>query len=346
MKIAIISDTHIGDATSCLIKYPLRGPVALPTLNKLVQRIGRVDCLVFLGDILDFSIRNRVDVMKGARIFFRAFRDCAGTFVYVPGNHDVEVWELVLDGIAKDNGFVDNMHSEYIHIPNGGGIVNTFLDDIVLGMNFHVAYPNAYFHTDKEFVMLTHGHYWEPYWALGAELGSQWVVGPHSIEEIVSMNHPLSQLACSGLGSAGLLTEYIRLLQRAIKDHDRTRIKRTINVFREFIINRSNANILTRGALRIGEWYLLRKLMGYKGARDNAQWFEDPKTQQRIINYLNASIHEFNEVPSRIIFGHTHTPMKRMYNGTIYMNTGGWLDGGRGAIITHEDSHGWKSEEL
>ena len=97
MRIAVISDTHFGDPLCTLVinghdGEPQLGP-AYPALRKAV---GKVDYLILLGDILDFSVASYEKAYKQARVFFRAVqRDMAQQIVYLPGNHDFDIWHTI-----------------------------------------------------------------------------------------------------------------------------------------------------------------------------------------------------------------------------------------------------------
>ena len=100
---------------------------------------------------------------------------------------------------------------------------------------FNFAYPNLYLVTTAgETVLLTHGHYFEAYWTLLGE----WAMriagedlplehsGEVSIRELVGLNFPLHQLACSGVGQARPLTALARRLQLDLIGGDTARVDR------------------------------------------------------------------------------------------------------------------------
>jgi predicted phosphodiesterase len=59
----------------------------------MARAIGKVDYLVLLGDIVDFSVASYREAYRQARCFFRRLQDdgLAEEIVYVPGNHDFDV---------------------------------------------------------------------------------------------------------------------------------------------------------------------------------------------------------------------------------------------------------------
>jgi predicted phosphodiesterase len=98
MRLAVISDVHFGDDLCTLVAdgpdgQPTLGP-AYPALRRV---LGKVDYLILLGDILDFSVASYEEAYRAARAFFlRAQEDgLAREVVYVPGNHDFDIWHTV-----------------------------------------------------------------------------------------------------------------------------------------------------------------------------------------------------------------------------------------------------------
>src|SRR5262245_54211312 len=98
VRLAVISDVHFGDDLCTLVTagadgQPTTGPAYLP----LRRALGRVDYLVLLGDILDFSVASYEDAYRAARAFFMRVQEdeLAQEIVYVPGNHDFDIWHTV-----------------------------------------------------------------------------------------------------------------------------------------------------------------------------------------------------------------------------------------------------------
>jgi 3',5'-cyclic AMP phosphodiesterase CpdA len=97
-------------------------------------------------------------------------------------------------------------------------------------LNFYIAYPNLYLATDDGSLVLSHGHYVEPFWQaceewvrlmVGDDLGAA-----DTLDNLVALNAPLCQLACSGIGQAGKLTTLIRDLQHRIKAGDYSALRK------------------------------------------------------------------------------------------------------------------------
>lgn len=113
-------------------------------------------------------------------------------------------------------------------------------------LTFNFAYPNLYLITEKgECLLLTHGHYFEAYWSFAAEwalrlagddLGLE-EKGELNMREMVGINLPLNQLACSGIGQSEPLTDLARLIQMEAAagkaDSLGKYLDRLVDVFRE-----------------------------------------------------------------------------------------------------------------
>ncbi len=210
MRLAVISDTHFGDELCTLVTPGVNGsePQIGPAYKALRRAVGEVNYLVLLGDIIDFSAASYEDAYRHARVFFRKIQeDClARRLIYVPGNHDFDIWHTVEYQVNIINqlkqgqlprafkrtvpGLIDDRlprGSERFRLPDVpprpewhedlAEYGNLFLDHITRSnrtegrkLNFSFAYPNLYLITDQgESVLLTHGHYLERYWSMASE---------------------------------------------------------------------------------------------------------------------------------------------------------------------------------
>jgi predicted phosphodiesterase len=107
MRIAIISDIHLGDPMSVMAARkgdPVSGPIELGVgYEKFKKEVkdkfaGQpLDYLVMLGDILDFSISSYKDAYDIGKVFFTRLKNdnIAREIIYVPGNHDFDLWHTV-----------------------------------------------------------------------------------------------------------------------------------------------------------------------------------------------------------------------------------------------------------
>lgn len=214
MKIAIISDTHFGDPMCTLIDHhhpfdqkcnPRPGP-KFKAFREKAEECN--DYLVLLGDIFDFSLVNYAKAYKVAKVFFRLVKqyNIAKSIIYVPGNHDFDMWHTVEHQIriirqvreggeperfrwsapgfiegrkGRETGFLlPGIIDEIIDptTPPGKGHEKMYLNYITGDnekggeeTNFYFAYPNLYMVTDTDSIILTHGHYLEAYWSMLGE---------------------------------------------------------------------------------------------------------------------------------------------------------------------------------
>ena len=265
MKLAIISDTHFGDPAGTLVKPgKAKGTFAIgdkyPAFLKAAGTNN--DYLVMAGDVLDFSIAPYDEAFAAAKVFFNQIKadNVAKEIIYLPGNHDADLWHTVeyqtnvINPISNGElprpfrlsvpAVIDcreakpSLVLKGVTVKRGRGprYAGLFLDNLADGgIPFNFAYPNLFIAANNETVLVTHGHYLEPYWAMAGE----WVVkiaqedlqigGSLDLREMVGLNFPLSQLACSGIGQAGVLTPLVRQVQRDAKDGRVDRISKYLD---------------------------------------------------------------------------------------------------------------------
>lgn len=266
MRIAIISDTHFGDP-DCMLK-PNR------QLQAFLDCIGEIDYLVLLGDALDFSISSYGTAYADAKIFFQAVADSGKVkrVLYVPGNHDSDVWHIVehettvmqnikdgrpvgafrhsIPGIIDDRGgkgclrlYGVNHKKETGGCPEYGGL---FMDQLTDGkLPIYIAYPNVYLLTDTETVLLTHGQYFDPFWSVSGELVMYLAkddifriteADALNIQRMMEVNFPLTRLSCTGIGQAGVLSKLALEIQKEVKEHGATeRVKRYLKLAKRWL---------------------------------------------------------------------------------------------------------------
>jgi UDP-2,3-diacylglucosamine pyrophosphatase LpxH len=393
MRMAIISDTHFGDPMCSLVEI---GDDQKPAINSKYQAFKEVvgkenDYLVVLGDILDFSIAGYRRAYECAKVFFlQAQRDSiAREMIYIPGNHDFDLWDTVeyevnIINRIKENkpvrpfkrtvpGIIDDRPESRTEglvlagVSEREGADETryaglFLDRITEPEGrktpFNFVYPNLYVVTKRgDPVLVTHGHYFERYWALAGEWALKIAredlkVGALlSLKETVGINFPLSQLACSGVGQAGPLTRIVRLVQREVKDGNLKRVKKyldradnEIDKLTRFPLYKICLEWLTDVVSNNMKKKIVEALEKYEETRFNEDFIHKKEVQGRFMNFYNASMVEIGQLndrygydipmPRYVIFGHTHRPTpwghedapKTMGAQPVSLfNTGGWL---------------------
>ena len=112
MRIAMLSDIHFGDPMSVMtFKDPQDHRIYLgnryeefKTALKNAFKGKSVDYLVLMGDIMDFSIAHYSVSYEIGQFFFQQLikdkllqkiGDKYGQIIYVPGNHDFDMWHTV-----------------------------------------------------------------------------------------------------------------------------------------------------------------------------------------------------------------------------------------------------------
>jgi predicted phosphodiesterase len=393
-----------------------------PAYKAFRDAVGRVDYLILLGDIFDFSVTSYEAAYKQAKVFFKRLQEdhLAKQFIYVPGNHDYDIWHTVEHQVNVINqlkqgqlprefkrsvpGVIDDrtQSQEKFLLPDvtpkpdihddHAYYGQLFLDNITRSarwegpqLTFNFAYPNLYLITDSgECALLTHGHYFEAYWSIAAEWTNRIagdaldleLEGELNLREMVGINLPLSQLACTGIGQAQPLTQILRGIQREIQTGKTSSLDKYLERLHTVIRQEEKLPL----PLRLAESLLLRwvrkRLLGYLGSmektRYSKQFIKAPHVRNRFRNYFHTSLNEIQRlrrdygldipVPDHVFFGHTHQPIpwgseelidKVNGHDVRLYNTGGWLmreDGGgdfTGAeVVVYETGKGIRSEPI
>lgn len=391
MKLAIISDTHFGDDTCFLVmKQPSGAIVPGPQYQSFAQAVGTGnDYLVLAGDIFDFSITDYATAYEYGKAFFELVRTggLANEMIYLAGNHDADIWHImqhersiinrignghpperfqhsvaaIIDDRAATPQAQKGLILDKTSVQSGRGAKygGMFLDKITSPPTiFNFAYPNLYIVTDKETVLVTHGQYLEPYWAILGEMGVKLAyddlrVGEVDVEEMVEMNFPLNQLACSGLGQAGVLTKVVRQVQLDVKNGNLKRVKRYLDRLEKEIDNLTDYNWLKELVVDFLLGKVKEELLTGLGETEQTRYSEDfiykKDVKERFRRFYSSTLMEIGDInnrtgqnipaPWRVIFGHTHQPISwddpnapkldSVSSGApkrlVLNNTGGWI---------------------
>jgi UDP-2,3-diacylglucosamine pyrophosphatase LpxH len=419
MRIAILSDTHFGDENSQLVSMQNGTPALGPKFGDFSRALGPgVDYLVMAGDILDFSIASYENAYACAKAFFQQVKrgGLVKEIIYVAGNHDADIWHIVQHQRSVINKIAQGLTpTVYQHSVAGilddrqggrtvfGGLTlnrvtvnrapdrpkygGMFLDQITDPPTpFNFVYPNLYIVTDAETVLVTHGQYLEPYWAILGEVVSKVApdalgAGGMDVERMIEFNYPLNQLACTGVGQSGALTEkVIRPVEFDIKAKHLDRVKRYLDNLEQEIDELTDfkfiKELVADLAARKVKNDILSALKKIKMARYREDFIEDKKVRERFFRYFSATLLEIDSInsrppfdgeaakiipPTRMIFGHTHQPVPwndpqpavlslksfDIPKDLVFHNTGGWLNQGdkfTGAeIFIYETGAGFSS---
>jgi len=403
MRVVIISDTHFGDPMGTLVVRDDKDNIVLgPKYHDFKKAVGKNnDYLILLGDILDFSIVSYGEAYEFARSFFLQLQkdNIAKELIYVCGNHDADLWHLVehevnvinpirngeparsfhrsLPGIIDDRKTSQNKGFSLPGVRKRKGkgprYTGLYLDNITVSVQdgqpvgtptfFNFCYPNVYMVTDDDTVLITHGQYFEAYWAFACEWTMKLAVEDLKIgsaldlKEMVGINFPLSQLACSGVGQADPLTKVVRQVQREVKDGELGRVKKyldrldyEIDEMTRFPWYKQYLEWLTDLVSDKIKTMALEFIGNMEDTRYSEEFIHKKEVQERFMKFFSASLFEIDELnrqfgyeiptPRNVIFGHTHQPIpwgdpnapkaKISSEGglrpVILFNTGGWLN--------------------
>lgn len=88
-RIVALSDLHLGEDESTL-----REEKVVNNLRDELQKMGQIDQLVLLGDVLDLSMASFSQAVEIAKEFFSKIGglDEIKEIIFVPGNHDHHLW--------------------------------------------------------------------------------------------------------------------------------------------------------------------------------------------------------------------------------------------------------------
>jgi metallophosphoesterase superfamily enzyme len=98
VKIAVISDLHLGDPNSIMANQRAPGPGYEKFKSNVTDRFkGPMDYLVLLGDVMDFAVSRYQEAYQAGKVFFNQLvkDNIAGEIIYIPGNHDFDLWHVV-----------------------------------------------------------------------------------------------------------------------------------------------------------------------------------------------------------------------------------------------------------
>ena len=425
MRVAVVSDTHFGDPLGTLVARHDGRLTVGPAYEPLKAAIGRVDYLVLLGDIVDFSVASYDEAYGEARAFFAQLQKdgLAREIIYIPGNHDYDVWHTVEHQVNVINrlqqgqlprafkrsmpGVIDDRRSKYKFVlpdvvPSrlvddpDAHYGDLFFDDIsresvrgrIVGdkLTFNFAYPNLYLVTDAgESILLTHGHYFEAFWAVTSELTAALALddleleseGGLSLREMVGINLPLNQLACSGIGQSKPLAELARRVHADVSAGRFDDVGKYFDRLGVALRKDRSLPLASRWALSMGVRIVKRKLLGaiasIPQARYSKEFLARPRVRERFRKYYRYSLHEIERLrsqhgldippPSFVVFGHTHQPIswgaRELFDvvdgRTVgFCNTGGWVlkeerddltfEGAE--VLVYESGHGVESVSI
>jgi predicted phosphodiesterase len=375
MKIAIISDTHLGDGTCRLVE---KGAVT-ETYNIFRDSVKKftgdksLKYLILNGDTLDFSINSFEESCKIARPFFNALRNdnIADEIVYIPGNHDKHIW----DAVEWETNIIRRMKNhedprKFRRIQPGiidyavgkidlpgvkkakgtkrfGSLFLEGLFDKTGILPINIVYPNLYIKTAHNGTyIITHGHMLELAWVLLSELfsGEPELAGKTGLAELEEYNTPLTAMICTGVGQAGAVSKLFYQIEAEAKSGKTERLKKML----DNIIPKLDKLIelpwyaellddILLKAIRKAAIYIAEDVTS---TRFDKEFFTKESVRRRFLTFYAASCAQAGELgidlPARIIFGHTHEPIPAA--NPIKIETVSFLKGGETLLY---NTGGW-----
>ena len=271
-RVVVLTDLHLGSDDCILSKEAAERDERTyeeqvahflidPVRDHLAQTghgSRAVDYLVLDGDVLDFAIQSYEKAFSAGRRFFQALAKARPPLfreiVYIPGNHDHNVWEMVQHEVCVTRRIArGDLPRPYPHVQPGVLTVSDSGADLELpGVSagsdrqgprygdiflrglygpsgpqipINVAYPNLLIQATGQGgrpIMVTHGHFFCLPWIVMTEvfpktLGVECTLTLRELEEI---NAPLTKFGWTSLGQAGKLTDVADGVWNGIRSGD------------------------------------------------------------------------------------------------------------------------------
>jgi UDP-2,3-diacylglucosamine pyrophosphatase LpxH len=185
-RILVLSDAHFGTAESSI-----NTPAYASALVEHIARGAPWEEIVLTGDLLDVNLSTFTESIEGGeypdapiRLFgFRQFvdalhasmhgrdpskglADVAGRWVYVPGNHDYKIWDMLATKVVCEDVLRDGRPMGAVATPlrrHTWRGLESFFAGIFKRYGAHdrvvVTYPNHEAVIAGELAVFTHGHY-------------------------------------------------------------------------------------------------------------------------------------------------------------------------------------------
>jgi UDP-2,3-diacylglucosamine pyrophosphatase LpxH len=166
-KRVIFSDLHFGDPLCSLRRKPV-----VEGLRTFLREIEPIKEIILAGDILDANIASLTQAIEGKpprqfgfrQWFAHLFEEKApqvGRVVYIPGNHDYIIWNILSTDLAFVQPISQGEPAKNLPLKE-----ETFLKPFIRGIapqkirdHFVVEYPDYVFDMAGRPVLVTHGHY-------------------------------------------------------------------------------------------------------------------------------------------------------------------------------------------
>jgi hypothetical protein len=375
IRYVCISDLHLGASNSVLTHLDAAGAHAagpaplleavLDGLRALVASSGTPTppTLVIHGDLFEMALTSvEVAAASFAEMVLIGWGDASGPLfaaeaVFVPGNHDHHMWELMREhDFEADLGSTLAGLKPMRHVtpmlpgPRRSQDREPLVEALarlalagrdVAAPSFQVVYPNLGLvdATGQRAVVVTHGHYLEPMYRAMSYLHD--VVNPSrpselTADEVEADNWAWIDFFWSTMGRSGEAGDAeVPVLYELMRTESAV----------DAIVDRALDDVLprTRSPIRAAERLVLRRVaqraVGHVERRERLRpGLLSPQATLGLDTYLAGPVQrqlqaEVGHVPARVdlVFGHTHKPFATASRHTGYVekvithNTGGWV---------------------
>ncbi len=362
-----LSDLHLGADTAILTDTPgfnadpLRDCLAA-ALNAMLDFLDRGEetpnqpSLVLLGDIMDFSLGTPAKSISSFRKLLHAFqplRHRLGRTIFLPGNHDHELWTVSRFNAMgrKTEHNAKQSHSTPAFADLAGMPRAAILHDILRRHGFPgcaTVYPNLGLQSSdgKRTVVLHHGHFLESTYrvmsTLIGELDGRFGM-PGDVETLEKENASWIDFFWSNFGDDGLLGKEARLAyDYLLTGREDIRFDRRLAAV---LSSKLMAALPIPQTAVAQQWAgaavnaMVESLIGAYGQMDRFSYFVPlgADATDGLTGYLSQIVpsqmaEESKPAPQDLtfIFGHTHKPFESRFPVPGYerppavYNTGGW----------------------
>ncbi len=270
----VLSDLHLGAPDSLLAPKAMDASAYQATLDRLLfaplraQIPGGAKFLVVNGDVHDFALQTYGDAFAAGAAFFKAVV-ASGLFkeiVYIPGNHDHDVWSLLEEEnnvtsqlskgalpteFSRVQAGVLDARAGSLHLP---GVTPPYGDFFLKGLfqigaatrtpqpslPINVVYPNLYVTGGSEAarpLLVTHGHFFFFPWVILTEMFPRnlGIDKGYSLADLETINAPITELAWTALGQAGKLTAAARRVYAGIEANNTGPVDSVLDEMGEYL---------------------------------------------------------------------------------------------------------------
>lgn len=327
-RIAVISDSHLGDRRSTLKNHNV--------VKKLIKELNqgkKIDELILLGDILDLAFSPFQDVIRQAREFFERISSLdIGKIIYIPGNHDYHIWLLhiekrdVIEPIGNEG--LPQLPNYISQFSDKESFFSEVLPDD-LEEKFVIRYPNYEFENNGIRYVFHHGHQLYGPCVLFMGPGEALREGK-SLNDLLIANSPILEFIYYHLERSEEMRD--KLFAAWEKYGSPGAFIVIINELLDALAPKL-ARCLISKMEKLWMWVVTKKVKKDRGT-------EIGEIVKNIRDYIKVCGWQYQK-PLRFIFGHSHVPgRKEIADNLIVVNCGSWLkeDSNHNTYVLIEDN--------